>query len=159
MDRGPRQTLNAYGLLSLGNDEYVNEYSGGRPHGEGTQRIYDLRAGRWLALEELLRPQAETRRLLVQLVGRHLLSGQGTNLEIRERRDIYWQQDDTTTVAIPQGGVALTSQGLLLFYDPGEVAHGNSGPVEVTIAYPELLPLLRPGTPLARMLHERGIWR
>ena len=159
VDRGPRQILNAYGLLSLWDDEYVNEYSGGRPHGEDTQRIYDLRAGRWLALEELLRPQAETRRLLAQLVGQHLLGGQGTNLEIMERQYIYWQSDDTTTVTLPRGGAGLTSQGFFLSYEPGEVVHGNRGPVEVTITYPELLPLLRPGTPLARMLRERGIWR
>jgi hypothetical protein len=159
VDRGPWQIFNAYGLLCFWEDEYVNEYSGGRPHGESRPRLYDLRAGRWLAFEELLRPQAETQRLLAQLVGRHLLGGQGTNLGVRGRQDIYWQQDDTTTVALPRGGGGFNSQGLCLSYEPGEVAHGNRGPVEVTIAYPELLPLLRPGTPLARMLHERGIWR
>lgn len=31
--------------------------------------------------------------------------------------------------------------------------------VEITIPYPELVPLLRPHSPVARMLRGRGLWR
>jgi hypothetical protein len=159
VDRGPRQIFNAYGLLCFWEDEYVNEYSGGRPHGESRPRLYDLRAGRWLTLAELLRPQAEAQRLLAQLVGRHLRQAEAAYRENQAGQTLRRPQDDTTRVELPQKGVGFSSQGMELSYEYGEVAYNVPGSIEITIAYPELLPLLRPGTPLARMLRERGIWR
>ncbi|WP_262709795.1 hypothetical protein [Hymenobacter sp. UV11] len=32
-------------------------------------------------------------------------------------------------------------------------------PVTLVVPYAELLPLLRPASPVARMLRERGLWR
>ncbi|MFD1875455.1 hypothetical protein [Hymenobacter bucti] len=153
------QSFNAYGLLAIKEGEYVNEYNGSRPHAEDRARLYDLRAGRWLTLAELLRPEADSLRLLEQLVSRHLVNNQDTNLEAQGRPDFYWQPGDSTIVALPRSGVGFTSQGLVLLYEPGEVSYGPAGPVEVYLSYPELLPLLRPASPVARMLRERGLWR
>jgi hypothetical protein len=159
VDRGPRQTLNAYGLLNVWEDETVNEYNGGRPHGETRPRLYDLRAGRWLTLAELLRPRADSLHLLEQLAARHLLREEADYQESQGRQASRFRSSDTTTVALPQCGVGFSSQGLVLSYEYGEVAYNIPGSIEVTIAYSEVLPLLRPSTPLARMLRERGIWR
>ena len=52
--------------------------------------------------------------------------------------------------------------GLLVLgsYQPNTAAklYGH-GPVVVVLPYPELLPLLRPASPVARMLRARGLWR
>ena len=152
-DKSIRISLNAYGLLALEEGEYVNEYNGTRPHATDHRRLYDLRAGRWLPLEEILLPEATSRPLLEQLVGRHLLTDYGTSADARRRQDITWQEGDSTRVALPRTDVAFTSQGIVLSYDPYE----PNGWAEVSISYLELLPLLRPGTPVARMLHQRGL--
>ncbi|MGI4763114.1 MAG: hypothetical protein ACRYF0_20540 [Janthinobacterium lividum] len=39
------------------------------------------------------------------------------------------------------------------------MAYHIPGSAEVTITYSELLPLLRPDSPVARMLRARGLWR
>jgi len=149
-----RITLNAYGLLAIDEDEYVNEYNGARPHATSRSRLYDLRAGRWLPLEELLLPEATSLPLLEQLVGRHLLTDYATTVDAPTRQNITWQESDSTRVALPQTAVAFTSQGLWVSYSPYE----TNGPADVYISYTELLPLLRPGTPVARMLRQRGLW-
>jgi hypothetical protein len=146
--------LNAYGLLALDEGEYVNEYNGSRPHAEDNSRLYDLRAGRWLPLEEVLRPGAAGLPLLEQLVGRYLVKQEGPNGKSQGRQGVTWQEGDSTRVALPRSGVYFTSQGIELSYDPYE----NNGPDAFEISYIELLPLLRLGTPVARMLRERGLW-
>jgi hypothetical protein len=132
----------------------VNEYNGARPHATSRSRLYDLRAGRWLPLEEILRPEAISLPLLEQLVGRHLLTDEEANVDARRRQNITWQEGDSTRVALPQTAPAFTSQGLWVSYSP----HETNGPADVYISYTELLPLLRPGTPVVRMLRQRGLW-
>jgi len=153
-DKSIKISLNAYGLLALEEGEYVNEYNGTRPHAESHRRLYDLRTGRWLSLEDIVRPEAASLPLLGQLVGRHLLTDYGTSVDARRRQDITWQEGDSTRVALPRTDIAFTSQGIVLSYDPYE----PNGWAEVSISYLELLPLLRPGTPVARMMHQRGLW-
>lgn len=153
-DKSIRINLNAYGLLAIDEGEYINEYNGARPHATDRGRLYDLRAGRWLPLEELLRPEATSLPLLEQLVGQHLLTDYETTGDARSRQSITWQEGDSTRVALPQTAVAFTSQGLRVSYAPYE----TNGPADVYISYIELLPLLRPGTPVVRMLRQRGLW-
>jgi hypothetical protein len=153
-DKSIRINLNAYGLLAVEEDEYVNEYNGARPHATSRSRLYDLRAGRWLPLEEILRPEAISLPLLEQLVGRHLLTDYATTVDAPSRQNITWQEGDSTRVALPQTAPAFTSQGLWVSYSPYE----TNGPADVYISYTELLPLLRPGTPVVRMLRQRGLW-
>jgi hypothetical protein len=153
-DKSIKINLNAYGLLSIDEGDYVNEYNGSRPHAESRSRLYDLRAGRWLPLEEVLRPEATSLPLLEQLVGRHLLTDYATTVDAPSRQNITWQEGDSTRVALPQTAAAFTSQGLWVSYFPYE----TNGPADVYISYLELLPLLRPGTPVARMLRQRGLW-
>ncbi len=144
--------LNAYGLLALDEGDYVNEYNGSRPHGESSNRLYDLRAGRWLTLEDVLRPEATV--LLERMVGQHLVKSTGTEGKIKGRQGVVWQEDDSTRVELPRSGVGFTSKGISLFYDYQEA----NGQDDIEISYLELLSLLRPGTPVARMLRERGFW-
>ncbi|MGI4763113.1 MAG: hypothetical protein ACRYF0_20535 [Janthinobacterium lividum] len=110
-ERSIQQSLNAYGLLAINEGEYVNEYNGSRPHAEDRARLYDLRAGRWLTLAELLRPQADAQHLLAQLVGRHLRKEEEAYLESQEGQDLHLRrsQADTAMVELPRSGVGFTS--------------------------------------------------
>ena len=55
--------------------------------------------------------------------------------------------------------VVLTAEGLELTYPLAALAHPGIDPDQtVLIPYAELRPLVRPGTPLARMLKARGLW-
>lgn len=146
--------LNTYGLLAIYECEYVNEYNGTRPHAKDSNRLYDLRAGRWLSLEDVLRPEDTALPLLERMVGRYLVKSEGPDRKIRGRQGVAWQESDSTRVELPRNGIAFTSKGIFLLYDQ----HEANGPDEIEISYRELLPLLRPGTPVARMLRERGLW-
>jgi hypothetical protein len=58
------------------------------------------------------------------------------------------------------GSYVLTSKGLELTYWMGGLSSNYAGSSHdvVLIPYAELRPLVRPGTPLARMLWARGLW-
>ena len=52
----------------------------------------------------------------------------------------------------------LNSAGMYCTLEEFGVPHALQG-VEVTIPYAELRPLVRPGTPLAQLLRQRGLGR
>jgi len=147
--------LNAYGLLSVSEGEYVNEYNGSRPHAESRQVLYDLRTGRPLTLAEVLRPGADT--LLERLAAYHLRHDETNMVDIPPCHTL--DGVDSVAIRLPQSGVIFDCQGVLLSYNLGEMVPWACGGSELSIPYTELVPLLRPDSPVARMLCERGLWR
>ena len=155
VEQDVRVWLNAYGLLSVSEGEYVNEYNGSRPHAESRPVLYDLRTGRPLTLAEVLRPGADT--LLERLAAHQLRREQAKIAETSPCRPL--DGADRVAISLPRNGVLFDCQGILLAYYPGELGSGDCDSSDLSIPYPELLPLLRPDSPVARMLCERGLWR
>jgi hypothetical protein len=140
-------TLNDYGVLSyhVWQEAY---YYGTHPEHSQTGFIVDLRTSReWLA-EELLRPGTEP--ALLKLLARHL------RLDYPHMSEgDYW---DWKTVPPYPDSFSLTPTGLRAGYgDYALAGYASSTANTTTIPYPELRPLVRPGTPLARLLRARGL--
>ena len=55
-------------------------------------------------------------------------------------------------------GVALSYTGLVCLYGESDLS-ASLGYVTLEVPYAEVVPLLRPNSPVARMLRERGLWR
>jgi hypothetical protein len=155
VDKDVRVWLNAYGLLSVSEGEYVNEYDGSRPHAEDRPVLYDLRTGRPLALAEVLRPGADT---LLERLAAHQLRREQTNTTVSPPCHAL-DGADSVAISLPRSGVIFDCQGILLSYNPGELGYGACDISDLYIPYTELLPLLRPDSPVARMLRARGLWR
>ncbi len=157
--------LNDFGLLS-----YQLEFSDSPFEGSsslGTVNVLlDLVSGRPLAVTSQFIPgyQLPLRRLLAkQLLAEQLLHeddygdlnpklyGWEQRNDHGQRTKLPYLPDFNSGEGAEAGGVfSLSAQGLQI--------GGNHGTYLVTIPYPELRPLVRPGTPLARMLAARGIW-
>jgi hypothetical protein len=139
-------TFNDYGLLSFSTSQ--TWYSGGAHFGHSAgNSIYDLATGAPLELAQLLRPGAEAqfRALVIQ----HFQTDAGS------------QPDDSlaTDQLALAGHVGLELNNLLLTFEEDDLPNRVVGGIEIFIPYAEVLPLLRPTSPVARMLRERGIWR
>ncbi len=145
-------TYNDHGLLAL--SRYHEEYYQGTPHPNHTldAAIYDLRTGRVLALADLLRPG--TYHALRQFI----TSALRTEMELGTTEVLHPAEGDTATTELPRTGVGLAAEGLVFSYSDNELGAYAYGMPSVTIAWADLLPLLRPRTPVARMLRERGLW-
>lgn len=137
--------------------------------------LYDLTTGRELTLLSQLRPDYE--RPLRQLIQRQLLhdpqfdfinrehenrwnwqdsTGRVTGLvELPEIDQRYNENGHTTQMVLTGSGLEITLAAAGL-YDYDELPHDHAHTIE--IPYRELRPLVRPGTPLARMLRARGMW-
>lgn len=108
----------------------------------------DLRTGRRLALADVLRPGAEAR--LLRLLRRRVADDTG------------WEAE--TFTQLPTGGFCVVPTGLRFTYDRRDVADlccTGSGQTNhtlgTTLSFAELRPLLRPGSPLTRVLRQRGL--
>jgi hypothetical protein len=150
---------------------YLADPYGGRPQPGVKSFLVDLRSGHQLTLASQLRPsyQLPLRRLLT----RHLLaeplddSGELTH-QIAQKLQADAPPGDEPLVALPlrdyqqltDEDLLLTDQGLEASFSD-VVVLGNLWshytPTTV-IPYAELRPLVRPGTPLARLLRARGLW-
>lgn len=155
-------TYNADFLLSI--EWFRHEYAFNTPHPFGYYRhlTFDLRTGRPLALKELLRPGFELP--LRRLLSERLRTDPGY-------ADIYQGEiegDSTQTrwplgpdgqplVELPRTGYYLTPMGVAFQYDTYEIAMYVDGPQLVEISYRDIRPLVRPGSPLARLLQRRGL--
>ncbi|MDO7887195.1 hypothetical protein [Hymenobacter cheonanensis] len=139
-------TFNEYGLLSVGT--YQTGYSGGAhfSHSAGNT-IYDLATGAPVTLAQLLRPGAEAQ--FRALVRQYLQAEAGSRHE-------DWLGADQPAVA---GHVGLELNSLLLTFEEDDLRNRVVGGVEIFMPYAEIVPLLRPDSPVARMLRERGLWR
>lgn len=165
--------LNEAGLFSY---RYWEECSpiAGTYSGSYHNALLDLRGGRWLAPESQLVPNYHD--ALARLLAPHLLHDQA---HWQINRDSTWRQQlaPYLTGARPDT-LAATTYWLLanaelsaaegLFTGAGleiemsrEPYVGRSLGNTFTFFFPyaELRPLVRPGTPLARMLRARGLWQ
>lgn len=153
--------LNGFGLFS-----YENWYSahplGGRRQDDYTSTLIDLRTGRVLTIASQLRPGYELS--LRRLLTRHLLHDPDFD-DYNQGHNVGWDWNDSTLVDLPDleepsaDDLTLTPAGLQATYSPVGLLTSWIGPPEIVlIPYRELRPLVRPGTPLARMLAARAMW-
>lgn len=138
--------LNDYGILSYG--KYVSDYAvgGNHPGAAFPFSNFDLHTGRPITLASLLKPgraKALHRLLLPRL--------QASDEEALQHTRNYI---NTMTISDLEDSFGFCSKGLLLEAMLGSYAEG---PSTIIIPYAELRPLLRPRTPLNRVLVARGL--
>ena len=138
--------LNDYGILSYG--KYVSDYGVGANHPGATFPFstFDLHTGRPITLTSLLKPgrTKALHRLLVPYL---------QAVDAEALRDVR-NRVNTMTYDDLEDLFALSSEGLLVQAMLGPYAEG---PTSITIPYAALRPLLRPRTPLNRVLIARGL--
>ncbi|MCC3157013.1 RsiV family protein [Hymenobacter sp. 15J16-1T3B] len=154
-------TYNADDLLSVEQFELVDGF-GVHPNSGSSYRTFDLRAGRELQLTDLLRPGFELP--LRRLLSARLRTDPGyadfyhDDIE-GDTAQLWWPAgpDGQPLAPLPKQGFHLTPAGLGFGYNPYEIAPYVVGPTVIEISYPDLKPLVRPGSPLARLLRARGL--
>ena len=159
--------LNDFGLLSY-QYSVMTSAIGGYSDIANRNALLDLQTGRWLALQSQLRPGYEPG--LSSLLARHLLDDnvlRGRTSEWRQQLGTPLPQERDTLRAATrwvqqelagQGNPVFTGAGMELEYPLNSFVEAT--PLEdftVLIPYAELRPLVRPGTPLARLLRARGL--
>jgi hypothetical protein len=145
--------FNDFGLLSLSAPSYTYYY--GAPHfnHSASSTTYDLRSGEEVTLENILRPGTNAK--LQRLLTRHLLRDPHTEGDATVAKDAYELNGEL--VPLP-AGIALSYTGLVCLYGEADI-RASLGYVSLEVPYAEVVPLLRPNSPVARMLRERGLWR
>lgn len=145
-------SYNDHGLLSLASFHEADYEGAVHPeHGAGAT-TYDLRTGRALTIADLIRPGTDTS--LSRLITRHLEQQDITAEDLLSHSDA-----DATLAPLPQQGLGIEDEGLEFTYTSYEILPNVYPPVILIVPWAELLPLLRPDSPVARMLRERGLWR
>ena len=142
-----------HSLLSLGSFD-IEDYTGAgavHPSANAGAVTYDLRTGRPLTIVAIIRPGTDT--TLSRLIAQHL--EQDENITAEEA--LKPSGDDSMLAPFPQQGLGIVDEGLKFQYGLYEVQPPGP-PVAVVVPWRELLPLLRPDSPVARMLRERGLW-
>ena len=142
--------LNDFHLFSYQTSSYVRAY-GGTPDVDTESWLFDLRTGEELDIDSQLKPGYELP--LRQRFTWHFLHDPGLEPD-RAAGLGDWTDDEgrpTSLLNLPNDTEALTLTGAGL-----EAAYGRY--TLVLVPYRELRPLVRPGTPLARMLRARGLW-
>jgi len=157
--------LNDFGLLSYQLDYADSPFEGTGGFGE-VNVLLDLVSGQQLTITSQLRPGYALP--LRRLLAKHLLATQPLHEDdygMENPHRYGWQQlrDHGQRVLLPHlpafgsgedtdvgSTFVLSAQGLKI--------GGDRNVYLVTIPYAELRPLVRPGTPLARMLRTRGMW-
>jgi hypothetical protein len=156
-------TLNEFQLLGYRTWGVIDPFEG-QNDWEVTYTLLDLTTGRELTLASQLRPGYA--RPLRRLLGAHLLASYAP-LAVPDPLDAGFTpkwimehgrlillaplpgQDSDADMAYG-AGMGLTAQGLAMEYSFGSDV--------LLLPYAELRPLVRPGTPLARLLAARGLW-
>ena len=150
---------NGYGLLAWSEyweDDFIN---GARPQHGMEARVYDLRTGQELNLGNVFRPGTDT--LLQRLITYHILHDDNPDIWLKPGVAI---PAHPVLAPLPGREFTLAASGLEFCYYTDELTglqefiDGGAILGTVPVPYAELLPLLRPGSPLARMLRERGLW-
>lgn len=138
--------LNSFGLFSYQTTDYSHETGGTSSVGfEST--LLDLTNGRPITVDSQLQPGYELP--LQRLLTRHFLHDSKFDHN-RERLANDWENPQLAD--FPDMDLGLTETGLeAVYWQP-------MYPESVVIPFAELRPLVRPGTPLARMLWARGLW-
>ena len=159
--------LNDFNLLSY-QTTYLADPFGGRPQCGSKSFLLDLRTGKLLTIASQFRPDYELplRRLLTAQLLRQRLSDD-------DDEDWLWQHTDEPAAppladlprpereTLTEEDLLLTGEGLEATYSPFSIfaQPGGRPPATVLVPYRALRPLVRPGTPLARMLAARGLGR
>lgn len=144
--------FNDFGLLAFTTGTTQLSYEAGHFSHNSTSTIYDLRGGQELTLSDLLRPGADT--LLQKLLTQHLLHDPPNDGEAGIKAGDY--AEGGQLVPLPDRA-SLSYTGLVCGYGEGSIG-ALLGFESFKVPYAELLPLLRPDSPVARMLRERGLW-
>ena len=150
-ERHLRVVYNDYGLLSL--ERYVEDFYDGADHpGHAlSTTTYDLRTGQPLVIAALLRPGTDS--TLTRLIAQRLDEEENsTLLELLSR-----PATDLASAPLTQLGLGIGDAGLAFTYS--NYYDSVTPPVTVELPWVELQPLLRPNSPVARMLRARGLWR
>jgi hypothetical protein len=161
--------LNDFGLLSY-QINYLADPYGGRPqYATIGSPLFDLASGRGFSIGSQLR--THYRLALRRLIAQHLQhDARFADYEWQwaEKHPARTMGDTALTnslwllrdLAPLSNSCVLTSEGLELTYWLGSLTSNYAGSHHdtVLIPYRELRPLVRPGTPLARMLRARGLW-
>ncbi len=142
---------NDHGLLSL--ERAIKDFYEGADHPshEWNTTTYDLRTGQPLAITALIRPGTDS--ILTRLIAQHLEKDEFNTLEDL----LNSPAADSASAPLLQLGLGIGDEGLEFTYS--NYYDSLTPPVTVKVSYAELLPLLRPDSPVARMLRERGLWR
>lgn len=160
--------LNDFDLLSYYQFDILDPFEG-RNDLSLTATLLDLRTGRELSVTGQLLPgyQRPLRRLLTwQLQHNPQFNYLEPEQNPADAHAWGWRDargQPTPLIPLPTEGeaLALTASGLEATYY-GSTLFGGGGPLEprypVLVPYQALRPLVRPGTPLARMLQARGLW-
>ena len=161
--------LNDFGLLSYQTDYLADPY-GGRPQWEVIgSPLFDLASGRACSLSSQLRPGY--RLALRRLIAWHLqhdaqFAGKEWKWAAKDQAQLagdtsfsnsLWLLRDLAPLS---NSCVLTSEGLELTYWTCSLSSYCMGSEydTVLIPYRGLRPLVRPGTPLARLLKAHGLW-
>jgi hypothetical protein len=163
-------TLNDFGLFC-----YQTSYDalpfGGRHQTDNQSTLYDVATGQTLTIASQLRPGYE--RPLRRLLSHHLLHDATPELdEVNKEHNNAWRwrnkkENPSQLVPLPEleeegaDDLALTVEGLQASYSPYSIFESPGGMIptySLIVPYRELRPLVRPGTPLARMLQARSMW-
>jgi hypothetical protein len=142
-------SFNGHDLLSVSTSQ--EEAGFGRPHPSfsGADKVYNLRTGQRVTLAQLLRPGTDS--LLLQLLTPRLAQYVADYFD-QPLRPLTWEPH------LPEGGFGLGSEGLTFSYwESDGVASWPCVGQDVVVPYAELLPLLRPVSPLTPLLRERGL--
>jgi hypothetical protein len=147
---------NDYGLLAW-SEAWTDEFEGGARPGHGQRAaVYDLRTGRVITMAGVFRAGADT--LLQRLITQHILHDDNPDLTPTPGLAVPARAD---SLAPLPNSFSLAENGMDFLYGIDELTQLTDGGViipSVPVPYRELLPLLRPTSPVARMLRERGLW-
>jgi hypothetical protein len=148
--------LNEFQLFSYQTSYYDRSY-GGTPDKGTDSWLFDLRTGQELDIDSQLKPGYE--RPLRRRLTWHLLHDAGL-AEERAAGLEQWYEDEAKPASLlvdlpgDNEALTLTGAGLEAAYTPAPY----NRQLLLLVPYRELRPLVRPGTPLARLLRARGLW-
>jgi hypothetical protein len=140
--------FNGFGLLTVGH--YASEVGHLQPHPNNSRQTstFDLHTGRELLLRDLLDPGTELP--LRQAIARQVIQTLGLN-SFGLSRD----QSGLPIAPLPEGGFGVLSDGLLFGYSDDELVAHAGGTPGILVPWAELLPLLRPNSPLTPLLQAQ----
>ncbi|MGI4871435.1 MAG: RsiV family protein [Janthinobacterium lividum] len=148
-------TYLGHGLLATRAYHEVYYQGTAHPSHDVDAAVYDLRTGQALGLAEVLRPGTDPalRRLVTPALQREMGANGYTDPEV-----LAPAEGDTATTKLPATGFGMSAEGLTFQYTDYELGAYAYGMPLVTIPWAAAQPLLRPSSPVARMLRERGLW-
>ncbi|MFD2718211.1 hypothetical protein ACFST9_05765 [Hymenobacter monticola] len=139
-------TLNEQDLLACATYTQEDVVDHRRAQHSWNNIVYDLRTGRQFGLLELLRPGADT--IVQRLITAQLRRGDPTYAALLEL--------GPGLLPLPDEDFALTPAGCQATYQTAPEDEPFYA-YTVTLTWAQLRPLLRPGTPLNRLLEARGL--